>query len=106
MLFCANLLIVNDSPDGIKKWACQTCPYLFPIHKQYTSRIHLKRKTVGAVRDILQELRDSAARTEDECQICGHGFAYFIQLQTRSADEPMTVWYREALLMRIVPQCS
>ncbi|KAJ7082859.1 hypothetical protein B0H15DRAFT_748929, partial [Mycena belliarum] len=92
MLFCpscANLLII-DSSSGLNKWSCQTCPYHFPITKQHTSRTRMKAKGAGEIRDVLQELADGAARTEVECQKCGHGFAYFNQLQIRSADEPMT----------------
>lgn len=28
------------------------------------------------------------------CNSCNHGRAYFLQVQTRSADEPMTVFYK------------
>ncbi|KAJ7269717.1 hypothetical protein C8J57DRAFT_1468701 [Mycena rebaudengoi] len=59
---------------------------------KHTSRTHLKTKRAGAIRDVLQELEDGAARTEVECQKCGHGFTYFNQLQIRSADEPMTIF--------------
>jgi DNA-directed RNA polymerase III subunit RPC11 len=45
---CANgLLISND--DGQNKWACQTCPYEFPIAKQMTTRITLRRKQVDDI---------------------------------------------------------
>jgi hypothetical protein len=36
MLFCpncANLLVIS-SDTGYNKWACNTCPYEFPISKQ------------------------------------------------------------------------
>ena len=32
--------------------------------------------------------------TEVVCAKCGHTRAYYYQLQTRSADEPMTTFYR------------
>lgn len=32
--------------------------------------------------------------TETLCGECGHTQAYFMQIQTRSADEPMTTFYR------------
>lgn len=32
--------------------------------------------------------------TEERCPKCGFGRAYFMQIQTRSADEPMTTFYR------------
>ncbi|KAJ7053362.1 hypothetical protein C8F01DRAFT_1212187 [Mycena amicta] len=84
MLFCptcANLLVVGDS-SGFNKWICQTCPYEFPISKQYTARTKS-----GDTRTFLVDSNHGSV----ECQKCGHGFAYFHQLQTRSADEPMTI---------------
>src|SRR4051794_28881443 len=51
MLFCptcANLLIVSSN-TGYNKWACNTCPYEFPIAKQMTSRTKLTRKQVDDV---------------------------------------------------------
>ena len=32
--------------------------------------------------------------TEAVCPECNHGKAYFLQVQTRSADEPMTTFYK------------
>jgi len=32
--------------------------------------------------------------TDAECPTCGHKRAYFMQIQTRSADEPMTTFYK------------
>ena len=51
MLFCpncANLLVIS-SETGFNKWACNTCAYEFPITKQMTSRMRLKRKQVDDV---------------------------------------------------------
>ncbi|KAJ7183290.1 transcription factor S-II-domain-containing protein [Mycena filopes] len=96
MLFCptcANMLTIYDS-SGLNTWACQSCPYQFPITMQHTSRTYFKTKRAGDMRDVLQELESSASRTEVECQRCGHGYAYFNQLQIRSADEPMTIFYK------------
>jgi hypothetical protein len=44
MLFCptcANLLVIS-SETGYNKWACNSCPYEFPISKQVCARIILK----------------------------------------------------------------
>ncbi|CAK5090300.1 unnamed protein product [Meloidogyne enterolobii] len=30
----------------------------------------------------------------ERCPVCSHDKAYFQQIQTRSADEPMTIFYR------------
>lgn len=32
--------------------------------------------------------------TDAVCPACGNGRAYFMQIQTRSADEPMTTFYK------------
>lgn len=37
---------------------------------------------------------DNVDSTDAVCPKCGHGRAFFMQLQTRSADEPMTTFYR------------
>lgn len=52
MLFCptcANCLIIQLDDHGNNKWSCQTCPYEFPIIRQMTTRLHLKRKEVDDV---------------------------------------------------------
>ncbi|EEB96222.1 hypothetical protein MPER_04676, partial [Moniliophthora perniciosa FA553] len=91
MLFCptcANLLVVS-SETGFNKWACNTCPYEFPITKQARSSTKLKRKEVD---DVLggDEMWKHADSTAASCPRCNNGQAYFYQLQIRSADEPMT----------------
>ena len=45
---CSNLLVIS-SETGFNKWACNTCPYEFPITKQMTSRTRLDRKQVDDV---------------------------------------------------------
>ncbi|KZT65836.1 hypothetical protein DAEQUDRAFT_746862 [Daedalea quercina L-15889] len=95
MLFCpncANLLVIS-AETGYNKWACNTCAYEFPITKQMTSRTKMKRKVVD---DVLggEEMWKHADSTAATCPKCDHGRAYFYQLQIRSADEPMTTFYR------------
>ena len=33
-------------------------------------------------------------KTEATCPKCDHGLAYFMQIQIRSADEPMSTFYK------------
>ncbi|EUC60230.1 DNA-directed RNA polymerase subunit [Rhizoctonia solani AG-3 Rhs1AP] len=92
MLFCptcANILIISSEASGYNKWACQTCPYEFPITKQMTSRTRLQRKEVD---DVLggDAMWKDVDQTDVACPKCDNGRAYFMQLQIRSADEPMT----------------
>ncbi|TFL06668.1 hypothetical protein BDV98DRAFT_160501 [Pterulicium gracile] len=95
MLFCpncANLLVIGDE-TGRNKWACQTCPYEFPIHKQHTSRTRYTVKDAEALQDAFNDL-DHMPTAQVDCEKCGHGVANYMQLQIRSADEPMTTFYR------------
>ena len=47
-----------------------------------------------AVEDIIGADADGQDRTSVRCPAGGHGEAFFKQLQIRSADEPMTIFYR------------
>ncbi|KAK0466796.1 uncharacterized protein EV420DRAFT_1505419 [Desarmillaria tabescens] len=96
MLFCptcANLLVIS-SEKGYNKWACNTCPYEFPITKQMTSRTRLKRKEIDDVLGGDQAWEHADATQGASCGKCNNDKAYFYQLQIRSADEPMTTFYR------------
>ncbi|TFK20431.1 hypothetical protein FA15DRAFT_673461 [Coprinopsis marcescibilis] len=95
MLFCptcANILAIS-AETGNNKWGCNTCPYEFPITKQMTSRT---RMTLKQVDDVLggDEMWKHADQTQASCPKCNFDSAYFYQLQIRSADEPMTTFYR------------
>ncbi|KLO13012.1 hypothetical protein SCHPADRAFT_828654 [Schizopora paradoxa] len=89
---CSNCLVIS-AETGHNKWACNTCPYEFPITKQMTSRQRLQRKVVDDVLGGEAAWRD-ADQTTVTCPKCENNRAYFYQLQIRSADEPMTTFYR------------
>ncbi|KAG2188105.1 hypothetical protein INT44_000856 [Umbelopsis vinacea] len=100
MLFCpscGNILLIDQ--DGGQAFNCQTCPYTFHIrdvqsfHIQHTARKSLKRKEVD---DVLGGAAawENVDSTEVECPKCGNGRAYFMQIQIRSADEPMSIFYK------------
>ncbi|CAO3659500.1 unnamed protein product [Umbelopsis vinacea] len=94
MLFCpscANILLVDS--EGGQAFNCQTCPYTFQIRDVHTSRKDLKRKEVD---DVLGGAAawENVDSTEVECEKCGHGRAYFMQIQIRSADEPSSIFYK------------
>ncbi|KAK4046449.1 RNA polymerase III C11 subunit [Microbotryomycetes sp. JL201] len=60
---------------------------------QYIERIHLERKVPD---DVLggEDSWKNVDSTPADCKKCGHDRAFFMQLQIRSADEPMTTFYR------------
>ena len=73
---------------------CSTCPYSCPIASGGVShKTLLKRK---AVDDILGGAAawENVDRTQAVCPLCHHHEAYFMQIQIRSADEPMSVFYK------------
>lgn len=72
---------------------CMTCPYSCPIKSKVTKKTFPVRKTVD---DILGGAAawENVDRTKENCPKCNHTEAYFMQIQIRSADEPMSVFYK------------
>ncbi|KAI1718837.1 transcription factor s-II (TFIIS) domain-containing protein [Ditylenchus destructor] len=89
---CGTLLQVEEGSD-CNQFVCKNCPYVLPITKPVTSRIYPRLKDLDEVLGG-PGAWENAQVTEEHCPKCSHSKAYFMQLQTRSADEPMTVFYR------------
>ncbi|KAL2053539.1 hypothetical protein ABVK25_006191 [Lepraria finkii] len=103
---CSNSLTISRSsantadalgpyPTGQNRLECRTCPYQFLIDKKYYERKEMKRKEVE---DVLggKEAWDNVDKTDAQCtrEGCDGGQAFFYQVQIRSADEPMTTFYK------------
>ncbi|KDN41241.1 putative Rpc11-DNA-directed RNA polymerase III subunit C11 [Tilletiaria anomala UBC 951] len=90
---CANALTIKKGNEFENRWACQTCPYEYPIKRQLLERKRLPRKKVD---DVMggEDSWKNVDSTEAVCPKCEHGRAYFMQIQIRSADEPMTTFYK------------
>jgi DNA-directed RNA polymerase III subunit RPC11 len=88
---CGNVLLVNG--DQSYRFFCQTCPYVHEIARPVKRKIVLQRKEVD---DVLggAEAWANVDQTDALCPKCANDRAYFMQIQTRSADEPMTTFYR------------
>ncbi|ORX38360.1 hypothetical protein BD324DRAFT_351167 [Kockovaella imperatae] len=93
--YCANNLTIGDSnaEENRKAWICPTCPYQSIITQQISMRTHMKIKKVD---DVLggKESWANVDKVEAACPKCDSRQAYFRQLQIRSADEPMTTFYK------------
>lgn len=90
------MLFIALGDDGCNKFYCSTCPYEFKINGfQIFERNDLERKEVD---DVLggEGFWDNVDQTGAQCTVdtCGGDKAYFYQLQIRSADEPMTTFYK------------
>ncbi|ACI65418.1 RNA polymerase C subunit 11 kDa [Phaeodactylum tricornutum CCAP 1055/1] len=72
---------------------CSTCPYSCSIDAPRTVKTPTKRKVVD---DILGGAAawENVDRTMAVCPACNHNEAYFMQMQIRSADEPMSIFYK------------
>lgn len=93
---CSNMLLIAPGDDGQNKFYCLTCPYEFKITGFLIyDRTMLHRKEVD---DVLggEGFWDNVDQTKVQCpkDECGGDKAYFYQLQIRSADEPMTTFYK------------
>ncbi|CCG82658.1 DNA-directed RNA polymerase subunit [Taphrina deformans PYCC 5710] len=93
---CGNHLLVGIADTGLNRFECRTCPYQFPIEQHLYNRKTMKQKEVD---DVLggEGSWDNVDTTAAQCvnKDCeGDGRAYFFQLQIRSADEPMTTFYK------------
>lgn len=85
-------LIVEEGPR-CHRFACNTCPYVHNVTRKVTNRKYPKLKEVD---DVLGGAAawENVDSTAEPCPKCEHPRAYFMQLQTRSADEPMTTFYK------------
>ena len=90
---CGNLLDVEEGLEDKLRFACNTCPYIFNITRRITFRTYPKLKEVD---DVLggNAAWENVDSTEERCPKCAHSRAYFMQIQIRSGDEPMTTFYK------------
>ncbi|XP_039446092.1 DNA-directed RNA polymerase III subunit RPC10 isoform X1 [Culex pipiens pallens] len=87
-----NTSTCQEGTDSLR-FSCNTCPYICKIKRKISTRIYPKLKEVDHVMggSAAWENVDS---TDADCPACAHNRAYFMQMQTRSADEPMTTFYK------------
>ncbi|ORY02282.1 hypothetical protein BCR34DRAFT_605633 [Clohesyomyces aquaticus] len=101
---CSNMLIISAVPSGDpsieehvghNRFECRTCPYQMVIDKRYYERKNIKKKEVD---DVIggKGAWDNVDKMQVVCPVdkCRNGWAYWYQLQIRSADEPMTMFFR------------
>jgi len=90
---CGNVLLVERGPGGRMRSYCQTCPYVYNIDQKISKTMPLKK--VKEIDPIFgDEIWQNAPKTKVKCPACEFGEAYFYELQTRSADEPSTIFFR------------
>lgn len=100
---CSNVLTVSTTnvPNGegvadtVNRLECQTCPYQYILTKRYFERKNFARKERE---DVFggPGAWDNADKAKMQCPKdgCDGDEAAFFQVQIRSADEPMTGFYK------------
>ncbi|KAI1323308.1 hypothetical protein F5Y16DRAFT_350191 [Xylariaceae sp. FL0255] len=92
---CSNILTVAPDPNGRNRMECRTCPYQWAIIEPMYSRRHFKQKEREDVFGGANAW-DDTDKAPVQCPNgnCSGKEAAFYQVQIRSADEPMTSFYR------------
>ena len=100
MQFCPHdgtLLQVNvadrDTPASTLRFFCPLCPYIHAPTRKHVLKVPTTPKKID---DIMGGAAawENVDRTAVTCPLCAHGEAFFMQLQIRSADEPMTTFFK------------
>ena len=83
-------------PEGLYAFQCRTCPYQFVLDAPYVETTYMKKKQRD---DVMGEGESNLPVVEvaGGCPGCQGRRAFFFQLQTRSADEPPTSFYKVSL---------
>ncbi len=82
--------IKSDVSCGMH-FVCPACSYTEPIKKPivFTQYFNIKEEN-----NIIDDDTTYGNKCSVNCPKCSHGIALFKEIQTRSADEPMTIFYK------------
>lgn len=89
--FCQSVLFIGKA-NGKASFSCSACSYSKYVNylkKRITFDNKIEEKIIWQ-EDVLR----SMPKCKKNCDKCGHETAAFYEMQTRSADEPMTTFYR------------
>jgi len=99
---CSNMLIISTIPHdhdgthgGKNRFECRTCPYQMILDRKYYERKNMDLKGAEDVLGGADSWKNvDQAETRCKNETCDSTKAYFRQVQIRSADEPMTTFYK------------
>ena len=79
--------------QGVHCHKCSCCPYVFEIGSTISKKAPLQTKEVD---DVLggEDAWKNVQKASAVCEAYGNKEAYFREIQTRSADEPATLFFR------------
>jgi len=76
-------------------FGCMSCPYIYQMKGHYSDRSGGNQlKQVDDIFGGADSMRGASKTSSANCPKCEYNEAYYYQIQTRSADEPMTTFYK------------
>ena len=87
---CENILDIKFA-DNIFINSCSCCPFVKELEYREEKIYFAKENELQVLEDNLEKY---ASICEKECSKCKNDKAAYYELQTRSADEPMTIFYK------------
>lgn len=92
--FCPNCHnLVSIHVEGNVFFYCRTCNYKFRLKHKIYSKLDCTQFNKLVSTDAIDADTKNMSKTQAICPKCTHDEAYFYSMQTRSADEPSTLFY-------------
>ena len=88
---CESLLLLQTT-NNENYLNCRACPYRLPIKKKITRTVDFVPPT--RFDQIFNEEESKLSKIQINCSKCDSNEAFFFQMQTRSADEGSTIFYK------------
>lgn len=94
MMFCPNCgnMLIVEKHTGVNFLTCLSCPYHYEIKNRLFKKYPNEMKKLEGVFGGKDELMYASTCTK-KCIKCPSETAMYMEIQIRSADEPMTIFY-------------
>ncbi|OIR58581.1 MAG: DNA-directed RNA polymerase III subunit RPC10 [Amphiamblys sp. WSBS2006] len=89
---CLNILVATKAAERQNILSCPTCAYRKNICEPVINTIVYTER--AEVEEIDAAQKKGGDITDTVCPNCAHTKAFYIQMQTRSADEGSTLFYK------------
>ncbi|MHA1207690.1 MAG: transcription factor S [Candidatus Freyarchaeota archaeon] len=96
---CGSILLPTKNEEGLTLLKCRKCDYSCELEKELAGEYKITKEIKHSPRDKTTIIEDEDAiqtmpTVKVTCPKCNHNKAVYWQLQTRSADEGSTIFYR------------
>ncbi|MEM2143991.1 MAG: transcription factor S [Candidatus Jordarchaeaceae archaeon] len=96
---CKSIMLPTKNDEGKTFLKCRNCNYSMDLEKESAEKYKIKKEIKHSPRDKTTIIEDADAiqtmpTVKVACPKCNNDKAAYWQLQTRSADEGSTIFYR------------